>query len=821
MATLPEVKHNVRTRTADYIDAYFNEHERYPVDIGLIHGDFIADELYAGFDWSDDVEGFHDFSSGTPGSPLMFERWISTVESGSFQKDYVYEWDGIQWAEIEKRIGKPYWIKSQEVHKYFDGDEWVQMTGSGGTTDHRDLDHLNSANYWHLTQSEYQSFLLLPAVIYGKEDKGVAEGLVDGHESQWNHDLFLTELPIHSHAWSDISDKPSTFAPASHALVGSAHTVSGLTTGHAIKALSATTYGFAAIAWSEIASKPSTFAPSAHTHLWSEISDKPSVFAPAAHGHAWSEITGKPSTYAPASHALVSSVHTVSGLTTGHVMKALSATSFGFVALTPSEIGAPAIGTERSLSITTAGWVTIATCATGRAYGEFHVYDPTNVMHNFTKIIASTSYGKNNVSVIGGNRYSKRSIAHVRILKNSSDPIYGGAKLQVYCENPTFTLYVKQFLSQEFTNWDRWNNVTPIAEGTPTGWAQDGSTYIPNITDVGLALGGDHISCRYVTPIDGTLSIKGNQSVNGVLSVNNDIEFLNNAGTGYRTFAKRNIYNNEAWYDLSNIRYLNVDRDIHINGDIYATGPGSDLICDRSVMASEAVYTTTVYADVLKINDTTMGPGPSENLLELSCSDGQGRCIINSKRNLSIMINSPGFDETEAILINRDSGSMGEGIPHIDFWGNAVVHHKLIVDSDLFTPKVIAHSWPSDTQMLWSIAASDMFTIIPWDTDNKLTFLSHNTYWSGTKWNYRKSYGAGLIAFGANGSIEFNVVPNGTAGTVAQFGPSVVIIDSTKIQFNKPLNISGIRAGTTQATAGAAAGEVWRRTTDNVLCIGV
>lgn len=206
MATLPEVKHNVRTRTADYIDAYFNEHERYPVDIGLIHGDFIADELYAGFDWSDDVEGFHDFSSGTPGSPLMFERWISTVESGSFQKDYVYEWDGIQWAEIEKRIGKPYWIKSQEVHKYFDGDEWVQLAGSGGTTDHRDLENLNSTNYWHLTQSEYQALLLLPHIIDGKEDTGVAAGLVAAHENYWDHDSFLTELPDHNHNHDSLSE---------------------------------------------------------------------------------------------------------------------------------------------------------------------------------------------------------------------------------------------------------------------------------------------------------------------------------------------------------------------------------------------------------------------------------------------------------------------------------------------------------------------------------------------------------------------------------------------------------------------------------------
>jgi hypothetical protein len=83
--------------------------------------------------------------------------------------------------------------------------------------------------------------------------------------------------------WTYVANKPSLFTPSSHGLVSSAHSVSGLTAGHFLKALSATTYGFAAITWSDIASKPSTFTPSAHTHPWSEITGKPSTYAPAAH----------------------------------------------------------------------------------------------------------------------------------------------------------------------------------------------------------------------------------------------------------------------------------------------------------------------------------------------------------------------------------------------------------------------------------------------------------------------------------------------------------------------------------------------------------
>ena len=65
-------------------------------------------------------------------------------------------------------------------------------------------------------------------------------------------------------------------------------------------------------AWGEITGKPSTFPPSAHKHVKADISDFPdsmpasdvSAWAKAATkpSYAWSEITGKPSTFTPVSH---------------------------------------------------------------------------------------------------------------------------------------------------------------------------------------------------------------------------------------------------------------------------------------------------------------------------------------------------------------------------------------------------------------------------------------------------------------------------------------------------------------------------------------
>ena len=103
----------------------------------------------------------------------------------------------------------------------------------------------------------------------------------------------------HAHAWSEITSKPTTFAPAAHVLatstgLGAEHTVSGLTAGQVLKAASATTAKFEAVKWGEITSVPSSFTPSAHTHAWSEITSKPTTFAPSAHTHPWSEVTSKP-----------------------------------------------------------------------------------------------------------------------------------------------------------------------------------------------------------------------------------------------------------------------------------------------------------------------------------------------------------------------------------------------------------------------------------------------------------------------------------------------------------------------------------------------
>jgi hypothetical protein len=152
----------------------------------------------------------------------------------------------------------------------------------------------------------------------------------------------------------------------------------------------------------------------------------------------------------------------------------------------------PRVYDERSLSVTTANWVTISEVPNygGRAYGEFLVYDTDSSRHNAVRLIASHAFGQSALVALAGNRYGQRTIAHARILYNNADRTYGGAKLQVYCENPTFTLRVRAFLIDQIGGWSGWSHITPIVQGTPSGWVEDSTTRIDDITNTAYSLTG-------------------------------------------------------------------------------------------------------------------------------------------------------------------------------------------------------------------------------------------------------------------------------------------------------------------------------------------
>jgi phage minor structural protein len=144
---------------------------------------------------------------------------------------------------------------------------------------------------------------------------------------------------------------------------------------------------------------------------------------------------------------------------------------------TPKEVSATASSTN---------WYTIATRSTGRAFGEFLISDSTSGKHNVSMIMASTAYGKNSVTVLHGNRYSSQSIYHARILYDSSDRVYGGAKLQIYVSSGS-SIHIQMWKHRQY-GWNAWTLTTPTLEGTPSGWAEDYDSRANNITDTSFKL---------------------------------------------------------------------------------------------------------------------------------------------------------------------------------------------------------------------------------------------------------------------------------------------------------------------------------------------
>jgi|SRR5690606_26413886 len=74
-------------------------------------------------------------------------------------------------------------------------------------------------------------------------------------------------------SWDDVTDKPSTFAPASHT-----HNASDIDA------------GTLAIARIPTGTTSSTVALGDHSHEWDDIANKPSTFAPGAHTHEAADI---------------------------------------------------------------------------------------------------------------------------------------------------------------------------------------------------------------------------------------------------------------------------------------------------------------------------------------------------------------------------------------------------------------------------------------------------------------------------------------------------------------------------------------------------
>jgi hypothetical protein len=259
--------------------------------------------------------------------------------------------------------------------------------------------------------------------------------------------------------WASIPDKPSTYSPDAHALVGAKHTASGLTVGHVIRATGATTFAWQQLLWGDIGSKPSTFPPGDHApshHLGggdevnhdslagfvaAEHLSLPNTIANVLSDHnkaahdalnidadtldnqngsyylAWANITGKPSTYPPSTHKYVGDAHFEGpeGLTLGKVISVVGELeeeevawefpAWGYITGKPSTYPADnhaLVGTKHTASGLTTGHVLRATGASSFAFQAIQSGDlpsHTHVKANIT----DTPWAWTDVSKSGSN----------------------------------------------------------------------------------------------------------------------------------------------------------------------------------------------------------------------------------------------------------------------------------------------------------------------------------------------------------------------------------------------------------------------------------
>ncbi len=164
-----------------------------------------------------------------------------------------------------------------------------------------------------------------------------------------------------------------------------------------------------AVAWANVSDKPTTFAPAAHTHLWAQITDKPTSFNPAAHTHLWADITDKPTTFSPAPH-----VHSAGEITTGlfHPSRIGAGTTIDgymiqLVAGVPTWVIAPS-GGGSGITGLTAGYLPKATSSTTIG-NSIYREDGTNAAIGLSPTAANKFSLQGSFMVQGGTAYDNPS----------------------------------------------------------------------------------------------------------------------------------------------------------------------------------------------------------------------------------------------------------------------------------------------------------------------------------------------------------------------------------------------------------------------------
>ena len=294
-----------------------------------------------------------------------------------------------------------------------------------------------------------------------------------------NHSNYLTSLPSHSHSWSSITGKPSTFAPSSHNHDSSYLSLSGgdisggLTISGSLSRGNYTTASQYHTGADNIVLKGNSSGISGI--FFESEKDGTNINHPSDFGFIQFHSYGT-STSGEANELIIgvsndSSDHVVlnAPYSEGFIVRVgSSATDYKIYheghKPTASEIGAAASShnhddryytesemrnffnrgyiSSHSASNLPVGWYTIATNTGDRALAEFQIWDTASSDHQSVLFNASHHYGQdssNDITVLANSRYSGTNFRHIRIKEGGT---YDGAALQVYIDGSSNSVYV-------------------------------------------------------------------------------------------------------------------------------------------------------------------------------------------------------------------------------------------------------------------------------------------------------------------------------------------------------------------------------------------
>jgi hypothetical protein len=120
-----------------------------------------------------------------------------------------------------------------------------------------------------------------------------------------------------------------------------------------------------------------------------------------------------------------------------------------------------------------AGWMTVATCTSGRHSGEVIVTDADSGDHAYIRIAWMRSYVDSNFTVINTGGHANR-ITGARVLYQTSDNTYGVKLLQVYVTTSS-NYEVNVYELGDIADYGVPTAVTPVIENSKTGYAVHGN----------------------------------------------------------------------------------------------------------------------------------------------------------------------------------------------------------------------------------------------------------------------------------------------------------------------------------------------------------